>query len=174
MTVAHDINGGTPVPQSRRPYGSYRHTIESRAVRAVDLVESGVSIKEVAAALCVCPFYVRLACNLSIADLLRLDSGELTLAEVARDYRQRLAERRAQREQAERDELQREAEAAHELHAEWEAEQGRVKRFANGNATPTLSDDVVENFVTEVGVDRVSRVVEKLTQPEFPFAEAAE
>jgi hypothetical protein len=33
---------------------------------------------------------------------------------------------------------------------------------------------VVENFVTEVGVGRVWRVVEKLTSPELPFAEAAQ
>jgi hypothetical protein len=43
------------------------------------------------------------------------------------------------------------------------------KRHVNGNGTTTLSDDVVERIVAEVGVDRVWRVVDKLTQPQLPL-----
>jgi hypothetical protein len=101
----HLNNGGEPVSQSVSPsraaYGSYKAPIEARAAVAVDLIELvGCSVQEVAAALCVNPTYVRPACNLSVGDLSQLANGELTLAQVARDYRQRLAERRAQREQA--------------------------------------------------------------------------
>jgi hypothetical protein len=47
------------------------------------------------------------------------------------------------------------------------------KHHVNGNgAAPALSDDVVERIVTEVGVERIWRVVEKLTQPELPLSPA--
>ena len=41
----------------------------------------------------------------------------------------------------------------------------------NGSASQ-LSDDVVERIVAEVGVDRIWRVVEKLTEPQLPLQPA--
>lgn len=46
------------------------------------------------------------------------------------------------------------------------------KHRANGNGTTTLSDSAVENIVAEVGVDRVWRAIEKLTQPQLPLVAA--
>ena len=48
----------------------------------------------------------------------------------------------------------------------------RVKRF-NGGIT-TLSDSAIEGIVREVGVDRIWRAVDKLTEPQLPFMTAAE
>jgi hypothetical protein len=48
------------------------------------------------------------------------------------------------------------------------------KRHLNGGSAPTLSDSAVENIVRELGVDRIWRALEKLTQPELPFMAAAE
>ena len=49
----------------------------------------------------------------------------------------------------------------------------RAKCFANGGSAPGLSDNVVENIVHEVCVDRIWRALDKLTQPE-PLLVAAE
>ena len=50
--------------------------------------------------------------------------------------------------------------------------QERAKRFGNGG-TAILSDAVIENInFREVGVDRVWRVVDKLTSPELPLVAA--
>jgi hypothetical protein len=46
----------------------------------------------------------------------------------------------------------------------------RAKRFNGG--VSTLSDDAIERIVVEVGVDRVWRAVDKLTQPELPLVAA--
>src|SRR5262249_37566455 len=49
----------------------------------------------------------------------------------------------------------------------------RAKHLGNRNGgAPALSDDVVERMVTEIGVERIFRVVEKLTQPQLPLAAA--
>jgi hypothetical protein len=45
-----------------------------------------------------------------------------------------------------------------------------AKRF-NGGIT-VLSDSVIENMVREVGVDRIWRAIDKLTQPELPLVAA--
>ena len=42
----------------------------------------------------------------------------------------------------------------------------------NGTGTAVLSDAVIENMVAEIGIDRVWRAVEKLTQPQFPLQAA--
>jgi hypothetical protein len=42
----------------------------------------------------------------------------------------------------------------------------RAKHF------PVLSDNVIENIVREVGVDRIWRAVDKLTSPELPLVAA--
>jgi hypothetical protein len=167
MTVSQN-NGSGPLPQSRQANGSYKLPIEARAALAVVMAESGwLSLKDAAASLCVNRTYLMLARRLDDDDRLRLAHGELKLARVFRDYQQRLAEQRAQREQAERaaqEQAEREAvEAARE----------RVKRFANGGVS-TLSDDAVERIVVEVGVDRIWRVVDKITQPQLPLMTAAE
>jgi hypothetical protein len=49
-------------------------------------------------------------------------------------------------------------------------EQG--KRHLNGGSVPGLSDDAVERIVAEVGVDRIWRAVDKLTQPQLPLQAA--
>ena len=103
MSVLHN-NGGALVPQSRQRNGSYRLPIEARAALAVDLIENGGwSLKDAAAALCVNRTYLMLARHLDDADRLRLADGKLKLAKVYRDYCQRIAEQRAQQEQAERE-----------------------------------------------------------------------
>jgi hypothetical protein len=49
-----------------------------------------------------------------------------------------------------------------------------AKHHANGNGDgiTTLSDDVVERIVAEVGVERVWRAVDRLTQPTLPLQAA--
>jgi hypothetical protein len=46
----------------------------------------------------------------------------------------------------------------------------RARRF-NGGIT-TLSDSAIEGIVREVGVDRIWRAVDRLTQPELPLVAA--
>lgn len=49
----------------------------------------------------------------------------------------------------------------------------RNKRHAlNGNGTTTLSDSALERLLAEVGIDRVWRAVDNLTQPQLPIAAA--
>jgi hypothetical protein len=49
-------------------------------------------------------------------------------------------------------------------------EQSERKRFGNGGTA--ISDSVIENIVREVGIDRVWRVVDKLTSPELSLVAA--
>jgi hypothetical protein len=163
MTVLHN-NGVDPVPQSRHPYGSYRLPIETRAALAVGLIENaGWSLKDAAASLCVNRTYLMLARSLADADRHRLACSELKLAQVHRDYCQRLAGRRAQREQTKRA-------AVEATHAQLE-QSGRARRFGSGSAA-VLSDSVIETIVRDVGVDRIWRAVDRLTQPELPLVAA--
>jgi hypothetical protein len=53
-----------------------------------------------------------------------------------------------------------------------QAQLDRNKHHGNGNGAPALSDEVVERIVAEVGVERIWRVVEKLTQPQLPLQAA--
>jgi hypothetical protein len=148
MTVLHN-NGGKSVPQSRRVSGSYKLTIEARAALAVGLIENGWSQKDAAAALCVNDTYLRLARRLGDADRQRLARSELKLAQVHRDYYQRLADRRAK--------------AARTI----------VVRVRRNGRSAVLSDSVLENLVREVGVDRVWRALDRITAPpEFPLLAA--
>ena len=97
-------NGRGPVPQSRQVHRSYKLPIEARAALAVDLIENGGwPLKDAAASLCVNRKYPMLARRLADADRRRLARSELKLAQVCRDYCQRLAELATQREQAERE-----------------------------------------------------------------------
>ena len=48
----------------------------------------------------------------------------------------------------------------------------RAKRHLNGGSVPGLSDDAVERIVAEVGVDRIWRAVDRLTQPQLPLQAA--
>jgi hypothetical protein len=141
MTVLHN-NGSGPVPQSRQAYGAYKAPIGPRAVRAVDLFEAGVfgSIEAAASALCVNRTYLTLVRRLDEADRFRLASGEMKLAEVYRRQRQQ----RAQRKRLEQSE--------------------RARRSATAS-TVNLSDSAIERIVREVGVDRIWRAVDRLTQP---------
>jgi hypothetical protein len=63
--------------------------------------ENGWSTKHAASLHCVNPTYVALVRHLGAEDRLKLVRGELKLARLYKDYQQRLAERRAQRRQAE-------------------------------------------------------------------------
>jgi hypothetical protein len=42
----------------------------------------------------------------------------------------------------------------------------------NGGSPATLSDAVVEHIVAEVGVERIWRALDKLTQPQLPLQAA--
>jgi hypothetical protein len=102
-----EINGNATrraVRQPRRRRNSYRLPIERRAAAAARMVEFwGWVPKEAAGAFCVNPVYLNVARQLSDDDRLKLDRGELKLSHLYKDYRQRLAERRAQRLAAERE-----------------------------------------------------------------------
>jgi len=50
-------------------------------------------------------------------------------------------------------------------------QQERAKRHGNGGAT-TLSDDAVDRIVVKVGPERVMCSLDRITQPELPFAAA--
>jgi hypothetical protein len=104
-----------------------------------------------------------LARRLADADRRRLARSELKLAQVYRDYCQRLAGRRAQRERTKRA-------AVEATHARLEQSK-RARRFGSGS-TAVLSDSVIETIVREVGVDRIWRAVDRLTQPELPLVAA--
>jgi len=47
----------------------------------------------------------------------------------------------------------------------------RAKHHGNGGAT-TLSDSAIDNIVREVGVERVWRAIDRLTQPQLPLVAA--
>jgi hypothetical protein len=46
------------------------------------------------------------------------------------------------------------------------------KRHGNGNGTTTLSDDVVQRFVIEIGPDRILHALDRVTQPTLPLQAA--
>ena len=135
-------NGRGPVPQSRQASGSYKLPIEARAALAVGLIENGGWSLKDAAA--------SLCVNRTYLMLARRldDDDRLRLARSELKLAQVYRDYRQQLEQSE-----------------------RAKRFGNGG-TAILSDAVIENIVREVGVDRVWRVVDKLTSPELPLVAA--
>ena len=49
---------------------------------------------------------------------------------------------------------------------------GNSPRIHRGNGATVLSDSVLEHLVAEVGIERVWRVLDKLTQPELPLQAA--
>jgi hypothetical protein len=97
-TSPHHQNNG------RRPYGSYRFSIERRAVVAAGLAETnGWPTRQTAGLLCVSRTYVDLVRRLDEDKRVKLDRGELKLAQVHKEHLQRLAERRVERLAAERE-----------------------------------------------------------------------
>ena len=50
-------------------------------------------------------------------------------------------------------------------------QQERSKHHGNGG-TSSLSDSAIDNIVREVGVERVWRAIDRLTQPELPLVAA--
>ena len=100
--MVQTLIGGSPNIKSairrrpRKPWGSYRSTIEERALRAAQAIEQGVSRKRAAATFCVCPTYVDIARSLSAEDRLRLGTGEIKLSHVWRLKQRRFAERRSE------------------------------------------------------------------------------
>jgi len=49
---------------------------------------------------------------------------------------------------------------------------GQLHANGNGGSPATLSDAVVEHIVAEVGVERIWRALDKLTQPQLPLQAA--
>jgi hypothetical protein len=97
-------DGAGPNRQARRRQRHiYSHmTAGQRAVVGVELIkERGWTANGAASVVCVNPAYIGLARRLGEDELEQLITGELTLAQINKEYRQRLAERRAQRRQAE-------------------------------------------------------------------------
>jgi hypothetical protein len=58
------------------------------------------------------------------------------------------------------------------VHRQLERLERRVHANGNGGSTTMLSDDVVERIVAEVGVERIWRALDKLTQPQLPLQAA--
>jgi hypothetical protein len=61
---------------------------------------------------------------------------------------------------------------AREHHLRRLAQREQGKRHLNGGSVPGLSDDAVERIVAEVGVERIWRAVDKITQPNLPLVAA--
>jgi hypothetical protein len=98
----NEDNGTTVIrvarqPRRRKRWGSYMGTLSQRAIAAAELVREGWSQKEAAATCCVNAGYVSLVRRLTPEDRVQLAHNKVTLAELYRAYRHRLAERRAQR-----------------------------------------------------------------------------
>jgi hypothetical protein len=176
----------------RRPYGSYKASIERRAVLAAGMVlEKGWTAKHAASVMCVSPTYVGLVRHLDEDGRHRLLVGDLTLAQLHRERRQHLAERRCKErddeiERAGLEALMREGreEAAQRVDDVLDAValdrviEGIVDRFG---AKPLLSDldlvlsrqgrDIVALVTDLFGAERVWRALDRITAP---LAEAAE
>jgi hypothetical protein len=89
-------NGRNPVRQPRRC--RYQLPIERRAIVAAGMVrEHNWTQRQAAGLCCVNAGYVGLVQRLNEADQYKLIRGELTLARLWKDYRRRLAERKAKR-----------------------------------------------------------------------------
>jgi hypothetical protein len=144
-------NGRNSAPQARRRRRAFytNLSIERRAVVAAGMVrESGWTAQQAAGLCCVNPTYVSLVRQLSDADRVKLTCGELRLAQLWRDYRRRLAERRAQRLAAER-EARVQAEREARVQAEREAREARVQ------AQHEAQTRELDSLFDCVGVDRV-------------------
>jgi hypothetical protein len=98
MVTPHQVVNG----RSRQRRGSYQDSIERRAAIAVAMMrENGWSVKHTSGLFCVNRCYLDVARHLDTNGLYKLATGELRLAQLYKEYQQRLAERREQRRQAE-------------------------------------------------------------------------
>jgi hypothetical protein len=151
----------TPRRQShRRPYGSYKLALEQRAVAGVRAAEAnGWSTKQAAGLFTVCQPYLDLVKHLSEDDRGRLARGELTLRQLYLQYRQQLAERRAQRLAAERE-------------AREQAEREAQTREIDSLIDRVGIDRIVDRFVDRFGCERATDVLDKLTQPQLSLVAA--
>jgi hypothetical protein len=135
------------VRQARRRRHSYCATIERRAAMAAGMIkQSGWSTRQAAGAFCVNAAYLGLARQLNDDDRLKLARGELKLSALWRNYRERLAARR-------------------------KAPQLKRQRLLYRRAD-TLTDADLAVLVAEVGVERIWRTVDKITQPQLPLVAA--
>jgi hypothetical protein len=145
-----------PRRRRRRGWGTYIAPIERRTAGAADMcLKHGWSVKRAASVFTCCAAYINLAKTLTDSDRAKLARGELRMAALWRDYRRRLAERRAQ------------AEAA--AQAEREA-QARV-RAVDGVLTAVGLDRVVERIVTVFGPEPLMAALDRLTAPPAVAAE---
>jgi hypothetical protein len=170
----------------RRPRASYQATIERRTVIAADAVKDGWTQKRAASVFCVNPVYVSLAGQASEDDRCRLLSGELKLAALLKDYRLRLAERRAKEADAQawasvRADREAQAEAIHTL----------LDRVGVDRLLDAITDrfgftllfdvldvnlkrrgrDLVEGVVAACGAERALRALDHATAPHAIAAE---
>ena len=59
-----------------------------------------------------------------------------------------------------------------QVKAQLEHRERNNRHASNGNGTTTLSDSALERLGAEVGVERIWRVIDKLTQPPLPLQAA--
>jgi hypothetical protein len=198
MTMQNNRHTATRQARRRRRAFYTNLSIERRAVVAVGMVrENGWTAQQAAGLCCVNPTYISLARQLSDADRVKLTCGELRLAQLWRDYRRRLAERRAQRlaaeretrVQAEREALEAQVRAQHEAQAreldslfDCVGVDRVIDRFVGhyglGGAFQALDvnlqqhgRDIVEVVIGSVGPERAMRALDQLTAPQRVAAE---
>jgi hypothetical protein len=135
--------------QPRRPRGSYKASLATRAVAAAVMAEQqGWPTKEVASLFAVCRAYVDLARGADEDTRNKLLAGAITLAQLHRNRAHRRAERWAQ-QQAET-----ERQEAEQAAAEREA-LARAEHEAQTRQIDMLIDDVGFNHVIDRLVDRL-------------------
>ena len=175
--------GPEPRRRRRRRRGDgYRAPISRvwTAIGADMCIKYGWSVRRAAAVFCSNPSYIGRAKSLSATDRARLARGELRIAELWKDYRRRLDERRAQRLAAER-----EAKVRAEREAQTRAIDGLlasvgidriVDRIINAfGPEPLLEEldvclrrsgrDLGQLVVTVSGPDRVLHALDSITAP---------
>jgi hypothetical protein len=96
--IVDNISTIKVTPRRRRRRGNYCSSLERRAAVAAGMIEhDGWTARQAAGLVCVNPSYVSIVRHLGADDRLRVARGELKLSALYKDYRQRLAKRRAQR-----------------------------------------------------------------------------
>jgi hypothetical protein len=136
----------------RRPYGSYKLSIERRAVVAAGLAEqNGWPTRQTAGLLCVSQTYVNLVRRLDKSERVKLTRGELKLARLHKEHLQQLAERRAQRLAAERE-------------AKVQAEREEQARAVDTVLETVSIDRVVERIVAHFGPEPLLEELDILLQ----------
>jgi hypothetical protein len=180
-------NGQSSGRQSRRTYGAYRYPLERRAVVAAGMAEqNGWPTKQAAGLFAVNATYVDLVRHLDAGERGKVARGELKLAQLYKNYQQRLAERRAQRlavEQEAQEQAARQAELE-TVHACLDQVgltclvDQIVARFSEAALVDCFDlvlerrgRDLVQVVINFVGADRVMRSLDQLATPHSVAAE---